>query len=72
MDLSPVSLLASLLVSTVGFSLFIYGKKQLRLPQLATGIALMVYPYFVAGPLWVIAMATALVLGLWLAVQSGL
>jgi len=32
--LTPNSLFLSLVVSTVGLGLFIYGKKQQRLPQL--------------------------------------
>ena len=43
-------MLAGLLVSTVGFGLFLYGKKQTRFPQLIAGIAMMVYPAFVTSP----------------------
>jgi len=38
----------SLVPSGVGFVLFVYGKKQDRWPQLAAGLALMIYPYFTA------------------------
>ncbi len=62
---------AGLAVSTVGFALFIYGKKQLRIPQLVTGIALMIYPYFVHSPLWILGIGGALVAGLWLTVRAG-
>jgi hypothetical protein len=65
MDLSGASLLASLLVGTVGVGLFIYGKKQLRIPQLITGIALMVYPYFVGGALAIYGIAALLIGGMW-------
>ena len=50
LDLSPGSLLASLLVSTIGMGLFLYGKKQTRGPQLLVGLFLMAYPYFVPNP----------------------
>ena len=40
-------LMLSLVPSGIGFVLFMYGKKQERWPDLAAGIALMVYPYFV-------------------------
>ena len=48
-DLSAGSLFASLLVSTVGLFLFLYGKKTLRFPQLSSGLVLMIFPYFVPG-----------------------
>jgi hypothetical protein len=47
----PAWLLLSLVPSGAGFVLFTYGRKQVRIPQLAAGIALMVYPYF-TGTLW--------------------
>ena len=34
MDLSASTLFASLFVSSIGFGLFLYGKKQARIPQL--------------------------------------
>lgn len=42
----PVWLFLSLIPGGAGFVLFVYGKKQQRWPQLAGGLALMVYPYF--------------------------
>jgi hypothetical protein len=72
MDFSAGSLFASFFVSGIGFGLFIYGKKQARLPQLITGIALMMYPYFVAGPEWILGIGAALGAGLWLALRAGL
>ncbi|HVZ72821.1 MAG TPA: amino acid transport protein [Polyangia bacterium] len=50
MNLSPSALMASLLVSSIGFVLFVYGRKIGRLPQLVGGLALMVFPYFVSSP----------------------
>ncbi|MDP3274944.1 MAG: hypothetical protein Q8Q09_07070 [Deltaproteobacteria bacterium] len=43
------SLIASFFISTVGLSFFIYGKKQRRVPQLVSGLAMMVFPYFVTN-----------------------
>jgi len=71
MDLSASSLFASLLVGLVGFGLFTYGRKQARTPQLIVGIALMVFPYFVANAAIVYAVAVGLVVGLWAAVRWG-
>lgn len=71
MDLSAGSLFASLLVSSVGFGFFIYGKKQACFPQLFIGIAMMVYPYFVPDPLAMLGIAGALVVGLVVALRRG-
>ncbi len=60
MDLDGNSLIASLLVGSVGFVSFAYGKKQHRLPQMLVGVALMAFPYFVPGVLPMIGIAVAL------------
>ena len=65
-------LLAGLLVSSVGMGLFLYGKKQTRLPQVCAGLVMMVYPGFVASPFVVLALGGVLVGGVWLAVRSGM
>lgn len=72
MDISPGYLIASFAVSTVGLGLFLYGKKQLRTPHLATGVVMMGYPYFIASPLWMVTVAVGLSAGLWVAVRNGL
>ena len=71
MDLSAGSMFASMGVGSVGFGLFLYGKKQVRPPQLVAGLLLMVYPCFVPGPLWILGIAGALLLGLWWTVRTG-
>lgn len=71
MDFDANSLLASLLVSSIGLVLFMYGKRMARVPQLAMGTLLMVFPYFVSGALWILLIG-AVALGLfWVAVKSG-
>ena len=72
MDLSLGALAASLVVGAVGFGLFIYGKKQARLPQFIVGLVMMVYPYFVAGPVAMLSIAVALVVTLTVALRSGM
>jgi hypothetical protein len=72
MDLTPGSLFASLIVGSIGFGIFLYGRKQSRLPQLLTGLALMTYPYFVASVAWMLGIAGVLLVGLTLAVRAGL
>jgi hypothetical protein len=70
-DFSPSSLFASLIISSVGFVLFIYGRKQTRMPQLVAGVVLMLFPYVVPGALWMTLVA-ALILGLlWMALRAG-
>lgn len=44
--LDGVWLFLSLIPSGIGFVLFVYGKKQGRMPQLVSGLIFMVYPYF--------------------------
>jgi hypothetical protein len=46
-NFDPTMLMLSIVPSSIGFVLFMYGKKLERWPDLAAGIALMVYPYFV-------------------------
>ncbi|HZV01444.1 MAG TPA: hypothetical protein VFF73_32320 [Planctomycetota bacterium] len=65
MNLDAGSLFASLAISSVGFGIFLYGKKQKRLPHLLAGVALMAYPYFVPGVLPMIAIAVVVVAALW-------
>jgi len=53
MDLgNPASLVSGLLISVIGMGLFIYGKKQAAPAPLLAGVALCVFPYFVASVLW--------------------
>jgi hypothetical protein len=54
------ALLASVLVGSIGLGLFVYGKKQRRVPHLVMGIALMVYPYFVPSVAVMLVIAGAL------------
>lgn len=45
-------LLLSMVYSTVGLGMFMYGKKAVRFVPLLAGIALMIVPYFVGSLLW--------------------
>ncbi len=49
-----MELFTILLVSSIGLGYFIYGKKTTDFHFLISGIALMIYPYFFAGPLLII------------------
>ena len=72
MDLSAGTLFASLFVGAVGFGIFLYGKKQMRVPQVVVGLVLMVYPYLVPDPAWMLGIGAALIATLWLAVRGGM
>jgi hypothetical protein len=65
----PTWLFLSIIPSAVGFVLFRYGKKQQRWPQMAAGLLFMVYPYFTAGTLSLIATGVVIGLGLWIAIR---
>lgn len=71
MDFSTGALLASIVVGSVGTGLLIYGKKALRLPHFVCGLALSIYPFFVSGAGWILAIGAVLCLGLWGAVRAG-
>ena len=66
------SLLASILVSSVGFVLFTYGRKMGRPPHIVFGLVMLVYPYFVPGVIWMLGIAAILCGLLWVLVQRGM
>lgn len=62
----------SLAIGAVGAGMFLYGRKQQRLPHLICGIVMSVYPYFIPN-LWIMGgVAVALLAGVWVAVRAGL
>lgn len=69
---SAIALFASLLLSAVGFGLFIYGKKQRRGPHFAAGIVLMVGPYLFSGAIWILTFGVAVVAATFAASRAGL
>jgi hypothetical protein len=72
MDLETSSLIASIIVGSIGFVVFVYGKRQQRVPQIVVGLALMGFPYFVPGVVPVAIIAAVLLVGLWFAIRLGL
>lgn len=72
MSLDAGTILAGLLVSSVGFVLLSYGKKMSRPPHMLTGLILMIYPYFVPGVLATLAIGTVILGLFWLALKQGL
>jgi hypothetical protein len=71
MDLDANSLLASMVVSGIGFVFLSYGRKQSRLPQMVTGLILMIFPYFVSNVALMGGIATGVILLAWLAIRAG-
>ncbi len=70
-NLDPTWLFLSLVPGGIGFVLFVYGKKQERMPHLVAGLLLMVYPYFTPSVWSLLGVGTAICVGLWLAVRGG-
>ena len=71
MHFSGNQLLASLLVSSIGFVLFVYGRKLARPPQLVAGLALMIFPYFVGSAAVTLAVGGGLLVALGVIVRRG-
>jgi len=69
--MDAAGLFASMLIGTIGFGFFLYGKKQQRWPQLVTGIVLMVFPYFVGGVALILAIGGAVVATMMLGLRAG-
>jgi hypothetical protein len=59
-------LLVGVLVSAIGMGMFIYGKKAIRWPHLAVGIALMLLPFLVYSVLGLSLITLALLALVWL------
>lgn len=72
MEFDGPSLLASLGVSAVGFVLFRYGRTQRRMPQVAVGMTLMLFPYAVSDAMAIVGIALGLLGLLWIATRYGL
>ena len=70
MDIPIAVLVTGLVFSTVGFSLFLYGKKQARLPQLVAGGLMMLLPCVVPGALWITVTEFSSLGALWLALRA--
>ena len=68
----PSYLVVSLIVSSVGFVMFMYGKKQHRPVQLGAGLLLMLFPLFVRDGLWLGLAGAAICAVVWGGVQAGL
>ena len=59
--MSTSSLIWGLLFGSAGFGFFLYGKKQQAVVPLLSGLALMVFPYFVSNTILLVAIGFALI-----------
>ena len=69
--MSTAAIIVGFVVSTIGFSFFLYGKKQARLPQLTVGGLLMLCPFLVPDATWMAVASAAMFAGLWCALRVG-
>jgi hypothetical protein len=65
----PNTLLASLLVSSIGFVLYKYCRSQKRFPHAAVGAVMLVYPYAVTNIPLMLGLCVVLCAGLWAVVR---
>jgi hypothetical protein len=72
MELDGASVVVSLIVSTGGLGLLMYGKKQRRLPQMAVGMVMMAYPFFISDWMISAAIAAGLLALMVFAIRAGL
>jgi hypothetical protein len=71
MSFDPVWLFLSMIPAGIGFVLFVYGKKQERLPHLIAGVLMMVYPYFTPTALSLFGVGAVVCAALWYVVRLG-
>jgi hypothetical protein len=67
----PMWLFLSLIPSGVGLVLFVYGKKQSRMPQLVAGVVLMVYPILTPTVASLVGVGVIVCVALWGAIRAG-
>ena len=60
--MSTANLLWSLLFGSIGLGYFVYGKKQSDMIVRYIGVALMVYPYFIANTVFLVLVGASLML----------
>ena len=71
MSIDPTWLFLSLIPGGIGFVLFVYGKKQERMPHMLAGILFTVYPYFTSSIVALVGVGAIVGTALWMAVRAG-
>ena len=59
-NISTSAIFWGLLFGSIGFGYFVYGRKQKAVVPLACGLALMVFPYFVANTVALVVIGVVL------------
>jgi len=67
----PWWLFFSVVTGSIGLALFVYGKKQLRWPQIVAGLLFMIYPYFTETVPAMLGVGVLIGAVLWYAVWMG-
>jgi hypothetical protein len=55
-------LLLSMVYSTIGLGMFLYGRRAVRIIPLIAGLALMIVPYFFGSLLWMSVVSITLMI----------
>lgn len=72
MNFDPWWLFACLVVSSVGVALVVYGRQNLRVPQVVAGMTLIGCPFLLGSALAVAGLGGGMLAVLWLVVRLGL
>ena len=64
-DFSTAKIFAWIIFGAIGFAVFMYGKKNKFLRPIIIGIALMIYPYFISGTLFLYLVGIVLITALY-------
>lgn len=68
----PSYLVVAFLVSSIGFVMLMYGRKQHRPLQLAAGLVLLIFAFLIRDALWLGSIGAVICLGVWVGVRAGL
>ena len=59
--MNAATLLWGVLFGSIGLGFFVYRRKQRSILPLVCGLALMVFPYFVSGAVWLVLIGVGLI-----------
>ncbi len=62
MNIGTATILWGLLFGSIGMGYFMYGKKKSNIVIRYTGVALMIYPYFIPNTIALVAIGVVLIL----------
>ena len=64
-DFGTAKIFACVIFGAIGFGALVYGKNKKAVKPTFIGIALMTYPYFVSGTVWLYAIGVVLTAALY-------